>query len=109
MGASMNKGSANGGRNVSRGFSHLLNHLKKVGFVKKSLSVHRAVRVAGVLLGLLVTTSVVRGDVFYVADEARLVKLSANGVPSVFIQEPDQGFQDPFGVILETVLSQSEL
>ena len=50
---------------------------------------------------LLLPTTLALADVFYVADEARLVKISANGVPSVFIQEPDKGFQDPFGVAID--------
>lgn len=97
----MKTGSAIGGGSVSRGFNHLLNYLKKKGFVKKKVLVHSGVRMSAVLFGLLVTTNVARGDVFYVADEARLVKISANGVPSVFIQEPDRGFQDPTSVAID--------
>ena len=75
---------------------------KKEGLVKESICNRRTwLASAGVVVALLLATSVSHADVFYVADEARLVKISANGVPSVFIQEPDRGFQDPTSVAID--------
>ena len=97
----MNMGSSNGGGSVSRGFNHLLNHLKKEGFVKKSISVHGAVRVWAVLLGMLATTSVARADVFYVADAGQLAKISPDGVTTVLIKEPDKGLHNPTSIAID--------
>ena len=75
---------------------------KKEGLVKESNCNRRSwFASAGVLALSVLAANVSLGDVFYVADEARLVKISANGVPTVLIKEPDRGFQDPIGIAID--------